>query len=110
MEVGTVRQLAAVVVESSDSFPGASFVISGRVSGPIGGRWCLSVVSGERQLWLASTRNPVVARDFATLEAAVRACQDVAAAGMCERDHGWTGEADRLRCMPQVRVSIAAPL
>lgn len=99
--LATTQQLAAIIVEGGDAFPGPKFIIQGTRSA-----WRLEVVSGDHMYVLCSTRDVASARQFTTLEAAVQMAQRIAATAGREQDHGWTGEASRLPMMPIIEVAI----
>lgn len=97
----SVKQAAAMIVESEGSFPGAKFQVFIR-----GASIQLRVIDGECIGIVCSFREPGQAREFATIDTAVKCAQQIARIAGCESDHGWTGSADRLSVMPQVCVYI----
>lgn len=100
-ELATAQQLAAMIVEGETDFPGPRFEIR-----QIGGAWQLAVRHGEEYRVQSSTRNVAEPRGYKTLEPAIRTAQLISRMAGHEADHAWTGEASRLRVMPEINVLL----
>lgn len=100
-DLATAQQLAALIVEGSDSFPGPRFEIR-----QIGRAWQLAVRHGEEYRVQSSTRNVAAPRDYKTIEAALNTAQLISRMAGLEADHAWTGEASRLGVMPEVNIVL----
>jgi len=99
--LATAQQLAAMVVEGADAFPGPRFEIR-----KMGAGWWLMVRHQDEAAVQSSTRNVGAPREYKTIEAAVSTAQQIARLAGLEADHAWTGEADRLGVMPQIELVI----
>lgn len=103
--LGTTQQLAAFIVNNTGGYaPTPHFEIRMLT----GASW-LVVRYDDAELVLCSARNPGLAREFKTIDAAINTAQHIARLAGLEGDHAWTGEATRLGPMPEIRVTIVSP-
>lgn len=104
--LGTAQQLAALIVEGDNAFPGPRFVIEVFQHATKDMHARLSVTWQDERRVLCSTRDVATARQFATIDAALREAQRIASRAGREPDHRWTGQAERLPAMPEIVIQV----
>lgn len=97
--VGTLGQMAAMLVAGADCFPGPGFAIVACGQG----RWALTLRHQDEWLHLGTARDPATMRVFSSVEAAVRSAQQIAAKAGWGTEHGATGD---LCSMPEIRLVL----
>lgn len=102
--LGTAQMLAAVIVEGESAFLRPHFAITVHSPRQMA---MLAVIWGEDSRTLCSTRNIAAPREFATVDAAINAAKAIARQAGHADNHAWTGEAESLPVMPEIKIRIA---
>lgn len=100
MRTATLQQMAAALVESSDTQVRFNVQQSA-------GAWILQLCGvHDGDLALTGVRNTAIERRFASIESAITMARNVARQAGLAPDHSWNPHPDSLHCMPSIMVHL----